>query len=507
MKRFTFNNGPVNRFKVTILASLLGLTISTADAQTTVQTGQAAPASNRFSLRQCIDIALQNNLQVKQGQLNVQGSELQLRQSKLNLLPSVNGFASQSFSSGRNINPTTNAFVTSSVSSNNYQLSGQVTVFNGFALQRTIKQNDLFLQSTQQNLLATQNNVALLVVQNYLNVLTYQEQLDIARRQVVTSQGQLDRTTKLVNAGTLAEAQLYDLRAQVANDELAVVNAQNNLDLAKLALLQAMNLPAGNSGAPTPNTLEIEKYQLDDPTLEPYSASAQQVYEAALQFMPDVKAAELRVRSDAAGVEVAKAGLYPTLTVSGSLSTLYSNVGLQKQFENGSVVSPDPLTVVLPNGQQQQFYIVQTAYRYEDYRYGEQLNNNLNRGLSINLNIPIFGRFQARNRITNATITQKTSEITAENTKLTLRQNIESAYTSMLAAANRYRATLVQVESLEKAFQAAESRFNAGALNSVDYNIAKNNLDTARANLVQAKFDYVFRTKILDFYQNKPLSF
>ncbi|GAB3905327.1 TolC family protein [Larkinella knui] len=504
MKRFTTYNSRAIRFRITILASLLGLIVNATNAQTTVQSNQTVPASQRYSLRQCIDIALQNNLQIKQGQLNVQGSELQLRQSRMNLFPTVNGFASQSFSSGRNINPATNEFVESSVSSNNYQVSGQLTVFNGFAVQRAIKQNDLFLQSTQMNLKAIQNNVSILVVQNYLNVLTYQEQLDIARRQVETSRGQLDRTTKLVNAGTLAEAQLYDLRAQVANDELAIVNAQNNLDLAKLALLQAMNLPAGNSGAPTPGTLEVEKYQFDDPTLEPYSATAQAVYETALQFMPDVKAAELRVRSDVEGVKVAKAQLLPTLTLNGSLSTLYSSVGRQKQFENGTRL--DPLNVIV-NGVQSTILVVNTAYRNENFTYGEQLNNNLNRGASLNLNIPIFGRFVTRNRITNAIITQKTSELTVDNTKLTLRQNIETAYTNMLAGANRYRATQIQVESLEKAFQAAESRFNAGALNSVDYNIAKNNLDKARANLVQAKFDYVFRTKILDFYQNKPLSF
>ncbi|RCR65760.1 TolC family protein [Larkinella punicea] len=505
MKRFTINNGPAIRFRTTILASLLGLIVNATNAQTTVQASQTAPVSQRYSLRQCIDIALQNNLQIKQGQLDVQGSSLQLRQARLNLLPSVNGFANQSFSSGRNINPGTNEFVTSSVRSNNYQLQGQVTLFNGFALQNAIKQNDLFLQSTQQNLKATQNNVSILVVQNYLNVLTYQEQLDIARRQVETSRGQLDRTTKLVNAGTLAEAQLYDLRAQVANDELAVVNAQNNLDLAKLALLQAMNVPAGSNGLPAPSTLEVEKYQLDDPTLEPYSATAQAVYETALQFMPDVKAAELRVRSDAAGVAVARAGLYPTLTLSGSLNTLYSNVGLPKRTFLGQVEVRTPIT--LSNGTTLEVITLQDDYNVGKYTYGEQLSNNLNRGASLNLNIPIFGRFVARNRITSATITQKTSEIAVDNTKLTLRQNIETAYTNMLAGANRYRATQIQVESLEKAFQAAESRFNAGALNSVDYNIAKNNLDTARANLVQAKFDYVFRTKILDFYQNKPLSF
>jgi outer membrane protein len=504
MKRFTINNGPAIRFRITILASLLGLIVSATNAQTTVQSDQPAPVSQRYSLRQCIEIALQNNLQIKQGQLNVQNSELQLRQSKLNLLPTVNAFANQSFNSGYNINPVTNSFSTLSIRSNNYQLSGQATLFNGFALQNAIKQNDLFLQSTEMNLRATQNNVSILVVQNYLNVLTFQEQLDIARRQVETTRGQLDRTTKLVNAGTLAEAQLYDLRAQVANDELAIVNAQNSLDLAKLALLQAMNLPAGNNGVPAPGTIEVERYQLDDPTLEPYSSAAQTVYETALQFMPDVKGAELRVRSDAVGVKVARAGLLPTLSVSGSLSTLYSNVGLQKQIENGTTLVP--LTVVM-NGVQTTIAVVNTAYRNEKFTYGEQLKNNLNRGASLNLNIPIFGRLLARNRITTATIAQKTSEINADNIRLTLRQNIETAYTNMLAASNRYRATQVQVESLVKAFQAAESRFNAGALNSVDYNIAKNNLDKSRANLVQAKYDYVFRTKILDFYQNKPLSF
>ncbi|WP_138994748.1 TolC family protein [Larkinella sp. C7] len=506
MKRFTINNGPAIRFRTTILASLLGLIVNATNAQTTVQASQTAPVSQRYSLRQCIDIALQNNLQIKQGQLDVQGSALQLRQARLNLLPSVNGFANQSFSSGRNINPATNTFVTSSVRSNNYQLQGQVTLFNGFALRNAIKQNDLFLQSTQQNLKATQNNVSILVVQNYLNVLTYQEQLDIARRQVETSRGQLDRTTKLVNAGTLAEAQLYDLRAQVANDELAVVNAQNNLDLAKLALLQAMNVPAGSNGLPASSTLEVEKYQLDDPTLEPYPATAQTVYETALQFMPDVKAAELRVRSDAAGVDVARGGLYPTLTLNGSINTIYSSVAQPYFVKDGTTVQEFFGDFTIGNITQP-VYINREGGRNVNYTYGEQLNNNLNRGASLSLNIPIFGRFVARNRITSATITQKTSEIAVDNTKLTLRQNIETAYTNMLAGANRYRATQIQVESLEKAFQAAESRFNAGALNSVDYNIAKNNLDTARANLVQAKFDYVFRTKILDFYQNKPLSF
>lgn len=472
------------------------LTVNVAFAQTTVQ----APAATRYSLRQCIDVALQNNLTIKQGQLDVQGADLQLRQAKFNRYPSVTGFANQNLSSGRTINPFSNSFVTRSISSNNYQLSANATLFNGFALQNTIKQNDLFLQSSEQSLRATQNNVALTVVQNYLNVLTNTEQLDIARRQVETSRTQVDRTQRLVNAGTLPEANLYDIRAQLANDELAVVNALNNVDLAKLALLQTMNV----SGLGNTSTFDVERFDLPDPTLEPYSASVQQIYEIAQQNMPEVRAAELRVKSDALGVNVAKAALMPVLSLSGAVNTLYSSVGAQKQFENGTERVGQTIFI---QGIPQEVFIEQPTFRYEDYGYGEQLRNNLNRSVSLNLQIPIFNRLQGRNRITSATITQKTSEIAADNVRLTLRQNIEQAYTNMVAANNRFKATQVQVQSLELAFRAAESRLNAGAINTVDYNIAKNNLDRARANLVQAKYDYIFRTKILDFYQNKPLSF
>lgn len=465
-------------------------------AQVTVQN----PPQNRYSLRQAIDIALQNNLDVRQSGLQVQGAELQLRQARLNRLPSASGFATQNFSSGRNINPFTNEFVEQGIRSNNFQLSGNATLFNGFALQNTIKQNDLFLQSNQQSLRATQNTVALTVVQNYLDVLTNEEQLEIARRQVEVSRGQVERTQRLVNAGTLPEANLYDLRAQQANDELTVVNTQNNVNLAKLRLLQAMNLPGYNPAS----SIEIERIPLEDPTLEPYPNSLQQIFETALQSMPEIRAAELRVQSDAVGVTVAKAGLMPTLSVSGALNTLYSSVGAQRLFEDGTRRIPQ---TIIFQGVPQQIFIEEVNFRGEPYTFFEQLSNNLNRSLSLNLQIPIFGRFQARNRITNATITQKSSEIAADNARLTLRQNIETAYTNMLAGLNRFRATQVQVQSLELAFRAAESRLNAGAINSVDYNIAKNNLDRARANLVQAKYDYIFRTKILDFYQNKPLNF
>ncbi|KAB7733308.1 TolC family protein [Rudanella paleaurantiibacter] len=449
-------------------------------------------------MQQCVDLALQNNIRVQQGQIQVRGSELQLRQSKFNQLPTVNGFISQGLNSGRNINPGTNTFVDQAVRSNNFQIGANVPIFQGFQLKNQILQNQTNVQAASKELSATQNDVALLVVQQYLNVLTGAEQLEIARRQLEATQAQLDRTQRLVNAGSLPEANLFDLRAQLANDELAIVNAQNNVDLAKLALLQAMNLSGGQN-------FEIEYLKLPDPRVETYSATAQQIYEIAVASQPQVLGADLRTQSARRAIDIARAGLYPRLSLNGSLSSLFSSVGLQRRIPDGTVQIPQ--TVILPDGSSQQIFFSQNNFRFEDYSFFDQLGNNLNRSLQISLNVPIFNQRLSRTQVLNATLQQQNAQLNADNIRLQLRQQIETAYTNLTASLNRYRATQVQVTALEQALRVAESRFNAGALNGTDYNIAKTNLDRARASLVQAKYDYVFRTKILDFYQNKPIAF
>jgi outer membrane protein len=465
---------------------------------------QSAP--QRLGLQTCIDIALQNNLTLRQSQIQLRNTELQLRQARLNRLPNVGAFLTQGYNSGRNINPATNEFVEQGVLSNNVQATAQATIYNGGLLQNTIRQNDLLRQSNEASVKATENNVILTVIQQYLNVITGQEQLVVAQRQRDVSAAQLDRTQRLVNAGSLAEGELFTIRAQIGNDELAIVNAQNSIELGKLALLQAMNVPAaGPTAGPTVASFEVEPVNVPDPNTEPYRESSEEVYGVAQQFMPDVKAAELRVRSDAVGVQVARANLLPTVTLNGFLSTLYSNVGLQRRTALGTTSNIDQ--TILVNGIPTTITTQQPNFLFEDYTFFEQLGNNLNRGLSLQVQIPIYNRSQVRTQILRAQLQQQNSEIAAANTRLTLRQNIETAYTNLRAAANRYRATQAQLTQLEQAFRVAESRFNAGALNSTDYNVAKTNLDRARAGLVQAKYDYVFRTKILDFYQNKPLTF
>ncbi len=460
-------------------------------------TASTSPGAQELNLQQCIDIALKNNISIRQSQLQIRNSDIQLQQAKLNRLPNLNGFANQNFNAGFNINPATNQIVTRSVLSNNFQLTSSATIFNGGVLQNTVQQNALLLQSNEKNLEATQNNVILTVIQNYLNVVTGQEQLTVALRQSDVGRAQLERTQKLVSAGASAESALFDLRAQRATDQLAIVNAQSNIALAKVALLQSMNQFGDQP-------IEVTPVSIPDPDVMAYTATPQQIYEIATDTQPDVKAAELRVRSDDKAIDVAKGNYYPLLTFNAGLTSLYSNFGSQRRIENG--VTQIPQTIIA-NGVSTTIFIEQPNFSFENFTFPEQLKNNLNRSMGLSLQIPIFNRFQVRNRVQTAQVNKQNSELQADNTRLLLRQNIENAYANLTASGNRYQATQAQVQALEQAFAASESRLNAGSINSVEYSIAKTNVDRARASLVQAKYDYVFRIKILDFYQNKPLTF
>uniref|UniRef100_UPI0035947342 TolC family protein n=1 Tax=Persicitalea sp. TaxID=3100273 RepID=UPI0035947342 len=232
-----------------LLICLLVAGLSVARAQVTTQNSAPAtsPDKMKLTLEECVQIALQNNPQIKQAGLQVAANENNLIQSKWQRWPTLGFNASQGFSFGRNIDPFTNQFVQQNISFNNYGLNTNVTLFNGFQLQNNIKQNDLTLQASEKDLAATRNDIMLNVALAYLNILSNRELIEVSRQQGTATQLQLDRTQRLVDAGSLAESQLFDLRAQLANDELSLVNAENNLESAKLQLKQLMNLPGSET--------------------------------------------------------------------------------------------------------------------------------------------------------------------------------------------------------------------------------------------------------------------
>ena len=483
-----------------------GWALPEAKAQVTVQDQVTTVPDHPLTLEECIGIALRNNPQVKQAELQVQSSGNIYEQSKWQRWPSLSFSASQGFSSGRNIDPFTNQFVQQNIAFNNFQLGSSVTLFNGFQVQNSIRQNNLSLQASQKDLAATRNDIMLNVALGYLQVLSNQELIEVAQRQVEATQLQLDRTQKLVQAGSLAESNLFDLRAQLANDELSLVNAQNNLESAKLTLRQLMNLPGGKDIAVAPMTV-------GDPSLQAYDATAQEVFETAIRNLPQMQAAELRIAAAEKGVDIARGARLPTLLMNGGISTAYSSAAPSERFvadgtgsrtmevpsstrfvEANGIRVPVVDIVTVPNGAVRQF------------KYLDQLDFNRNSSVNFSLRIPIFTNFQARYQIANAKIQQQNTEYQSQIVRQQIRQNVEQAYIDMSNSAKRYVATLNQVRAQEEAYRVAESRFGVGAINSIEYNIAKANLDRSRANLVQTRYDYVFRTKVLDFYMNRPLS-
>lgn len=465
----------------------------------------ATPDQTSLTLEECVQIALQNNPQIKQAGLQVAANENNLIQSKWQRWPNLGFNASQGFSFGRNIDPFTNQFVQRNISFNNFGFNAGATLFNGYQLQNNIKQNDLTLQASEKDLAATRNDIMLNVTLAYLNILSNRELIEVARQQGAATQLQLDRTQRLVDAGSLAESQLFDLRAQLANDELSLVNSENNLESAKLQLKQLMNL-AGSE------TIDVRAIDAPDPALRAYESTVNEVFDTAIQNLPQMEAAKLRVQSAGAAIEIAKAQGLPSLTVNGGINTQFSSAAPKERFvgDGGDgttreVISQTRFVVVGDQTLPITEVVRVPGGTLQTFNYFDQLNFNRNSSVQLNLRVPIFTNYQTKYRVANARIQQQNLEQQANIVTQQIRQNVEQAYIDMSNAAKRYSATANQVRALQEAFRVAESRFGAGAINSADYNIAKANLDRARANLIQTKYDYTFRTKILDFYMNRPI--
>ncbi|CAG5005052.1 hypothetical protein DYBT9275_03503 [Dyadobacter sp. CECT 9275] len=494
-----FNWLPKSLFFALILTGVVS--VEMAYGQNDVQ----QPA-NTYSLEDCIRLALETNPQVKISELQVKTNDNFYRQSRWQRWPSLGFSAGQGFSSGRNIDPYTNNYVQQSVNSNNFQLSSSVVLFNGFQLQNAVRRNDVNLKASQKDLEAARNDLMLNVALAYLQVISNEELIEVARLQVNASQLQVERTAKLVAAGTLAESNLLDLRAQLANDELTLVNAQNNLETAKLSLKQFMNMPGSEP-------VNVVKIPVKDPSLQAYDATIQEVFDTALGNLPQMKAANLRIESARRSVEIARGAGMPSLVLNGGFGTAYSSVAPRQRFISdgtGSTVREVESTTSFIRYNDQMLPVIDRVTipngSIQSFGYLNQLDGNRSASLNLSLRIPIFSQFQVKYNVANAKIQQKTAEFQSQQVQLTIRQNVEQAYINMNNAAKKYSATANQVRALQETFRVSQVRFDVGAINSVEYNIAKANLDRANANLIQTKYDYVFRTKILDFYMNRPLS-
>lgn len=426
-----------------------------------------------LSLQECIEIAVENNLNVKRSELNLRTAEVNLEQSKASRYPSLNASGNYGFNWGRGIDPTTNQFIDQRINFNSVGASTNVPLIQGMQITNGIKQDKLSLEASRKDLEKAENDISLNTASFYLNVIFNKELAENARFQLESSQQQLDRTSKLVESGALPLANKLQLESQVATNEVNLINAQNNLDLALLSLKQALLLPSSEQ-----IDVEIPNVPIDQAEIE--NSSIPELYNQAAANMPEIQGAELRVQSADVGVDVAKGGLYPTITLNGSLDTRYSDAA--QQF--------DPVSGT-----------------FETVPLSTQYDNNFSRGLSANLRIPIFNGFSTRSNIQRSKISLQQAEINKREQENTLYQTIETSYRNAVAAAKTFSASQKQVASLEETFRAVENQYNNGAANFTDYQVASNNLFQARTDLSRAKYDFIFKQKVLEFYQGKPLTF
>jgi outer membrane protein len=461
---------------------------------------QADSISGDFwTLRQCVDYALANNLQVRRSELSVELSDIENTQAKFAMLPSLNGSASYGFNWGRGIDPVTNQFISSQ--RNGYTSLGAssgVTVFNGFRIQNTIKQTARDKEASVLDLAKSRNDVTLNVISLFVNVVFNKELLANARLQLASSEQQFARTQKLVAAGSLPKSDELNLDAQVATNELNVINQENALALSLLQLQQALQLPANENF-----DVEVPVITAEDLILE---QTREEIYQQARGTLPEIKGAHLRIESSYYGVKSARGNLYPRLSVNGSINTNYSSASATRFVPDGGFNQVE--TGYFVQGTNAPVYGLQPTGSFREiYGFNDQVKDNIYKSVNVTLSIPIFNNYNARANVQRALIQNEQAKITAKEIDNTLRQNVETSYNNAMAASKSYNSSLRQVQAREEAYRMAKQRFDIGAANYLEYQVAENDLFQARSDMARGKYEFVFRKKVLDFYQGIPLGF
>lgn len=463
--------------------------------------GQAQMPIKKWSLEDCVDYAKQKNLNIKRSRLDVESAQANYEQSIWDQIPTLNVGASGGTNFGRNIDPTTNRFINQSITTVGITASSGVLIYNGFTVRNNIKQNERNKEASLADLEKTENDVMLQVVANFLTVVFNRELLEVNRLQLESSKEQLIRIEKLVQAGSSRVSDEMNQRSQVATNELNVITAENNLALAILALKQIMMIPADE-----PFDIEIPDFEVDEGRI--LGENSDEIYRSALNIMPEIRSADIRQEGAIMGEKSAKGRFQPTLTANFSFNTNYSSAAQDRAIFESQLIPPTAIgTVNLdPN---------QTVYSYERNQFvqvgtepndlSDQLTDNRNGFVGLRLNIPIFNNYQTRLGFQQARISRENAEVQKKDTEMGLRQTIEQAYYDVLAAEKTFVARGQQVEALEESFRVIEKQYNLGAANSVDYQVQANSLNVAKSDFVRSKYDLIFKRKILDFYQGKPL--
>lgn len=421
-------------------------------------------AQERITLKRATELVIQNNLQIKQAEFSEAVSEVNLNQSKLAVYPTLNANTGLNFNYGRSIDLNSNQFINRSITSNNATVISNTNLFQGFRRMNEISQNKLQLEADKSNTQKVKNDLVLAVVTNYLSVLNAQDLLTASRQQLDIANQQLDIEQKFFDVGNRTLADLAQSKSQRATAELNVTNAKNQVDLAFLDLAQLLEL---DPSIP----FEIEKPQIDNIINVNAAYSAVDVFKTASLNFPDIKLAELRKQVFEKEIDIAKAGYFPSLNLQSGLNTRYSN---------GT---------------------------FFDTSFGEQVRDNFNQFLGFGLTIPIFNGLATRSNVRRANVNFQNALVSEQIAKNNLNKVINQAVYDLRAAEKRFYSAQTAYESSKEAFNVIEQRYAVGLVNSLDFNQAQTNLNRAQFDQIQARYDFIFRSKVIDFYLGNPITF
>lgn len=432
-----------------------------------------------WSLKECVEYALENNITVKQSELDVKLQEENVRTAKGNFYPNLNANASQSWNFGSFIGQS-GARISSDTRSNSFGIGTSVNIFNGFSNKNTLEQAKIGVESQNTLLEKMRNDISLNVVNAYLQILFAKEQIKINQAQLNLNKEELTRVNQLVEAGTRPQGDALDIESNLVTSQQNLVSAKNALLTAKVNLVQLLQL----------DTIDIEVANIDAELNETaiMMQSTDTILEKALSFLPEMRTARLNVDSAERAINIAKSSKYPTLSFSYNLGTNYQHA----QGRKDELVIPDTSSP--------------TGFRVIDNDFFTQLDNNLGHNLGFNLSIPIFNRFQIKSSINRANINFEKAKYNLDNQKIQLRSTIQNAYVNAHNAQKTYEAAKKTVEARQQAFNFARERYNVGMMNSFDFSQSNNQLISSQSQLVRAKYDYAFKTKILEFYFGIPLT-
>lgn len=420
-------------------------------------------AQEKWDLEKCISHAIENNLNIKQQEASKEQSAVELSTAKWSRLPDLNGGASHSFNFGRSIQAD-NTYKSLNTQNTSFNLNTSIPLFTGLKITNNIALAKLNLKAATEDLNKAKEDISIQVASAYLQVLFNEELALVAHIQVELSKEMLVQKEEYFKNGKASEAEWLEAKSRVAQDQLSAVQADNNYKLSLLDLSQLLELPSPENFSIVSPTAEMEEY------MESISSPAD-IYNQAILFKPSIKAAQYRLEGAAKSVKIAKSAYFPQLSFGAGLSTNYYKVAGMKNS-----------------------------------LFGSQLRDNFSQYLGFQLTIPIFNRFGTRNQVRSARIQQNTLNWQLEDSKKALYKEIQQAYYNALGAESRYQSSITADKAAEASFNLMKEKYAEGKANATEYNESRTSWMKAISEKLQAKYDYIFRTKILDFYKGVPLT-